>query len=451
MGFLSLAACREKSTTKPDLIPGVDNIHTFETDTLGISIRTSFFDSLQTNDYSFPVVALGRIENDVFFGKTTAGVYMQVVPPGDGFSFPANTTIDSSVLSMPYAYFSFGDTISSNPAHAVHLKAYRITDPFTFDLNRRYFAFDRLAYSSLLGAGTITTKSLNDTFSLATGDTVYNKLRLKLNDAFNNIMATTDAAILGSPSAFLDYFRGIYLAPDTTLSQNTLNYVLMSGGAGNLNYSNAQVEVYYHAGSDTTLKRAFFRFQPASCSFFNGVYRNYAGSPARAYTGNTSANRDSVILQTYPGFRSDLTIRLGNSIPPSVINKAELSVTAIKTGDDTRFPPPAVMLVRVVESDGSERLVADMANADGSLNTSGQAFVGGTSVSVTVGGVQYTRYILNIPRELQQALVTGKTELKLRLSSSIAFPGSFRMIAGGTGAPDATRLRFHVIYTKLNQ
>lgn len=450
-GFFSLVACKEKSTIKPDLIPGVDNINTFEVNDLALSVKNTYFDSLQTNIYAYPLVAIGGITNDAFFGRTMAGAYMQFIPPSQNFTFPANVVMDSAVISMPYMSFSYADTNRTNAAHALKLKAYEITDNFS-DTSIKYYTFNRLAYDiSDVGSGTITVKSLSDTaVVLASGDTVKRLLRMRvdgLTDRFKNM----SAADLASTTAFLSHFKGIYLAPDTNVTQNTIAYFGMTAGNSAVaNYDRAQLEFYYHTATDNKAIRAFFKFNPTYCSFFNGIYRNYTATPAFSYFNSQTVNHDSLLIQTYPGFRSDLTIKLDNKIPPSVINKATITLTALKTGDDARFNAPPQLIVTVINDDGTERIISDLLNNDGSSNPSGQNFVGGSATTVKINGTDFVQYTLNIPREFQKAISAGKTELKLRIASSVNYPGSFRMVAGGPNSsnPD-TRLKLNIIYTKL--
>lgn len=451
-GFFSLVACKEKSTIKPDLIPGVDSINTFEVNDFALSVKNTYFDSLQTNIYSYPLVAIGGVTEDAFFGRTMAGAYMQFIPPSDNFTFPANVVMDSAVISMPYMGFSYADTNRTNTAHALKLRAYEITNDFALgDGSTKYYSFSKLTYNTTpVGTGTVTVKSINDTMTLISGDTVSRLLRMRvdgLNDRFKNMSATD----LASTTAFLTSFKGIYLAPDTTVTQNTLAYFGMTAGSSSIsNYDRAQLEFYYHTATDSKAIRAFFKFSPTYCSFFNGIYRNYTGSPALNYFNSQTANHDSLLIQTAPGLRADLTVKIDNKIPPSVINKATITLTALKTGDDNRFNVPPQLVITVINDDGTERIVSDMLNNDGSANASGQSFVGGAATTVKINGVDFVQYTLNIPREIQKTISEGKTELKLRLASSVTYPGAFRMIADGPNSSNInTRLKLNVIYTKL--
>lgn len=450
-GFFSLVACKEKSTIKPDLIPGIDSINTIEVSDLSMSVQNSYFDSLQTNDYTYPYVAIGGITGDPFYGKTNAGVYMQFVPPAESFSFPAGTIIDSSFLSVPFAGFGYGDTARSVTSPALHLKAYQITENFELgDGTIKYYAFNKKTYNPTpVGSGSFSMKSLyNDTLYLPTGDTATRLLRMRV-DALNNTFLNMGAD-LSSTTAFLQRFKGIYLAPDSTVTQNALGYFALFNGNTTVNYSTAQLEFYAHTATDPVLRRYFFRFSATYSSFFNGIYRNYNGFKAASYMANQAAVRDSLLIQGYPGFQSDLTVKFDNKIPPAVINKAVITITALKVGDDARFSAPQQLNISVIEDDGTERAPADLLNNDGSVNSSGLSFVGGGATKVKINGTDFVQYTLNIPREIQKAISAGKTQLKLRLASSITYPAAFRMVADGPNSSNAdTRLKFSIIYTKL--
>lgn len=454
-GFFSLVAvaCKEKSAVGTDLIPPVDNIKTFEIDNFTMTVKASYFDSLWTNNEGFPLMTIGRITNDAFYGKTAAGAYMQFVPPVTNFTFPTGFVIDSTVLSIPYSNFVYGDTDRTNLNHAMYLKAYQITDDFKRgDGSKKYYSFSQIAYNPTpIGSGTITVKSLTDTVVVLT-DTVSNLLRLKLDPSVNAIFTNMTAAQGASADAFQDYFRGIFLGPDTNvLAQNTLGYFALAGGGIYASYTNAQLEVYYHTATDPKAQRSFFRFSLGTSSFFNGIYKNYNGAPAQNYLNNQTADRDSILVQGYPGFRSDLTIKIdNNNLPPSVINKAALIITVLKTGDDDRFNATPQLIVRALNDDGTERAVTDMIGVTGAVDETYAAFVDGRATTVDISGTKYIQYTLNIPRELQKALSEGKSEVKLRLLSSTSFPAAFRMVANGPNGAAATKLRFNVIYTKID-
>lgn len=450
-GFFSLVACKEKSSIKTNTIPDVDNINTFEVNDLSVSIRNTYYDSLQTNLPDYPVVGIGRITDDPFFGKTNAGAYIQFSTPADNFVFPTGTIFDSAVVSLPYLNFVYADTTRSNTNNQFKLKAYEITGAFNINGDTsKFYASTKLAYNPIaVGSGNVPLKSIFDTTVLASGDTITGLLRFRV-DGLNSRFANMSAASLATDAAFLQEFKGLYIAPDTNQQQNLLGYFGMVNANSTLFYSNAQLEFYTHIGTDPTLKKYFFRFFNGTTMFFNGIYRNYNGAQAVNYFNSQTTDHDSLLIQGYPGFRADLTVKIENKIPASVINKATITLTALKVGDDARFNPPALLNVTAINDDGTERVVADMITNSGTANTSGQLFVGGSPVKVTVNGTDFVQYQLNIPREFQKAVSEGKTQLRLRISSSTNYPGSFRMVADGPNSSNAnTRMKINIIYTKL--
>src|SRR5205085_3910739 len=95
------------------LIPAVDNITTFDTtltveafnDTFTIATDTTYYSSSYTH-------FLGQINNDPFFGKTDAKIFLELKPPSYKYTFsnsPDSLHIDSVVLVLDYVE-GYGDT-----------------------------------------------------------------------------------------------------------------------------------------------------------------------------------------------------------------------------------------------------------------------------------------------------------------------------------------------------
>lgn len=443
-GFFSLAACKEKSIVKPDLIPDVDGINVFEAKDFTMSVRNEVYDSLVANSYDYPVVVLGQIASDSYFGHTQAGVYMQFIPPIDYFTFPDNVKFDSVVLVVPYMGYAYGDTSRTDENHALHLRAYRINDPnFTLgDGTTQWNISQQFNTSALLGEGIVSIKSLTDTLYLANGDTSVNLLRLKLNTDFVRNFTTEQ---LATYDAFQSAFHGIYLAPDTTKLKNTLAYFAVAGGS-DPDYVNqtAHFKCYYHTDTDTTLKEAAFSYSKVVSTFSNYIGRNYNGTPAAAALTQGS---DSVLVQGSPGFRSIVTINLGNKIPPAVINKAALTITLARTGDHERFSPPPQLSLTRINDDNTVSSIADILDGSGSPSTGALDFIDGKPKVVTINGESYFQYTINLPREIQRTLSAGENSLRLRITTSQLYPAANRMVGYGTSAPDPLKMKFNVIYT----
>ena len=112
ISFFFVLGCTKIDTTKlgQDLIPTVDNIHTFDTT---LNVIAANFDDPNTCDsiVASDLHALGIISNDPLFGKTSANIYMELKPSVFPFAFPDHDTdslfLDSAVLVLQYSH-SFG-------------------------------------------------------------------------------------------------------------------------------------------------------------------------------------------------------------------------------------------------------------------------------------------------------------------------------------------------------
>lgn len=444
-------SCKERTVTDDNFIPPVDNINTFESSDFSITAKSFQKDSLWTNDYSYMLASIGSITNDPFFGKTYAGVYFQVTPPNIGFSFGTNPIIDSSIVTIPYymgnPYIAYGDTSANG--YPMKLNAYRVTGDFEYDATKLYFATDSVAYNPTpIGSGTYRMQDFKDTVTLANGDTIRNVLRMKMNDAITQEIANAGVAAYETNTSFKDFFRGIYIAPDYSQQGSFMGLFRLDGGAI-ANYGTASLTFFYRNAADTIKRKAQFKFRTIGDSFFNKISRNYVGVPAAQYLNNQQ--KDSIVLQGYPGIANDITIDLqAANIPKSIINKATLQLTALKVGKDDVYTPPSQLIMVGVDENGMEYALADRLNQYDSLSNLGMAFVGGVPKVVTVGTETYIKYNINIPREVQRIVLAGKTKLTIRIYSTTAYHGFFRMVADGQNGNAATNAKFNVIYSLKN-
>jgi hypothetical protein len=453
-GFFSLLACKESSIIKPDLAPGIDNINTFRltADSLPIELRIASQDSLRTDDAVTPIMALGSIGDDPFFGTTDAGIYMQVAPNVDNFAFPDSmATMDSAVLVLPYTGISYGDTSVTN---VQSLKVYRITqNDFKLDgTDRKYYSFDSVTVdrSNPLASVAVNYAQISTEGTVyPSGDTLKNQLRIRLSDAFANEMATAGEDVYKNFSSFIDYFKGVYIAPnpDAPMAQKQRLSYFYLGVSSSSNYEKARIEFHYTTVNGAK-RVAFFTHNPISSAFFCSIRRNRMGTPSANYVGAPEVLRDSLIIQGTPGFRTEVTIKNIQRIPESVVLKAELLFNVLRVGKDDIYTMPRQIIPVGVNSDSTTYTIADLKNFNGEETSETRFFVDGTPKPVTIDGVQYIQYKINFPRELQQAKIDGKDELKIRLISSEVLPAAFRMVAPGTKGASDVRMQLDVIYSK---
>lgn len=448
IGFFSWQSCKERTVTKTDMIPAVDNIHTFNlpADSLDISLQTAALDSVRTNLYSStssPIAALGLISDDPFFGKLTASLYLQVVPPTGSFSFPSATvyTFDSAVLALPYSGVSYGDT--TNPSGNVQsFDVYRITDPMSVDDS--VYTFSDYGYApTAIGGGSYSLQNIKDSFALS-GDTLSNQLRIKLdrNYIYTNIVQA-DTSHFSTNKDFTDYFSGWYIKPSASFGKRVSYFTL----AGNTTNTSARVDFYFHDTANK-VKVYSFPFSYVTTAYANRIQRDYNGMPAGNYL-NTSVHRDSLLAEGTPGIYTKITLRHLNKIPASIINQAELVLTAVPVGSDNYYAPPTHLLLETINESGVVSPIADIYGSTGSASTGGLNFMDGNRGTVTINGQTYTQYKLNFPRELQKTIMAGKDSLTLRITANSGYIGAYRFVAPGFGSGADARMKLNIIYTKI--
>lgn len=452
IGFFSWQSCKERTVTKTDLIPDVDNIHTFRlpVDSLDATLDIGVFDSVRTNQYdanSSPLMALGNIQSDPFFGSFSAGIFTQFTPPTANFHFPSasDATFDSAVLALPYYGFTYGDTL--NPSgNLMSYNVYRVTEPMSLSDSDVYTFTDYTFDPTPIGEGTASFKSLTDTFASGK-DTLSRQLRIKLdkNYIYSNII-TADTSNFSNSKNFLSYFNGWYIAPEEnqTSSADRVSYFTLAATTAK---ASARVDFFFH-DADNAIKIYSFPYGSVISAFVSRIKKDYSGKPVQNFI-NAPINRDSILLQGTPGVYSNITLRHLNQMPACIVNQAELVLTAIPVGQDDIFPTPPHLILEKVTPSGAIVPIADVFGSDGSPSSGGLNFMGGTPEEVSINGQTFYQYKLNFPRELQKTLLAGEDSITFRITASSIYQGAFRMVAPGFNAPNEAKMKLNIIYTKL--
>lgn len=452
-GLATSTGCKEDTIVKASVAPGDNGLGTVQVpDTFTVNASNVFADRLKTSEKvsGIPVVhALGTIV-DPYFGTTNAGIYMQVLPTTSGFRFVAEGTtytVDSAVLILPFYGFAWGNRTDPKPQK---FRVYRVDEAMSTTAD--YYSNQHLKVRSTpLADATIDMKSvLNDTPSAAGAKTPYKHIRIRLNQDFvNDVVNNIGTGTFVDDASFLNYFNGFYIAPDSTtnINNNTdlLPYILLDGSA---DYARAAVAFYYRENGSNETKTAFFNYQREQASSktanFNQISRNYNGYPVQQIIGNTYS--DTLVLQNDPGLNIDLRIPNLDKLPVSAILKAELVITQVKSGvaaDSLQVPNRIVP--KGVDAAGNEYEIADFSVSDYSAAL---AFVDGTKrTAKDVSGNDIITYRINIPREVQKAIIDKRNELHLRIKGGTGFPAAYRLVAGGRKS-GTYRMQLNIVYSK---
>lgn len=453
----ALTSCREDTIIKASLTPAIDNINTFGigpdfnngTDNFVVlRTKTVYEDSVITSarQTGFPIYhAIGSV-NDPYAGTSVAGVFMQVVPTATNFKFPADQVLDSVVLAIPYTGFTWGDTTSGTTQK---VNVYTISEGFSKDST--FYNFSNRAVNTApvgtasFNTGRAGTGSIVDSVLVGSRKRAPH-LRIRLDASVNSTVAAAVAAD-ATFAGFTDILKGFYIAPDTAAGfGRSLPYFRLSGS---LDYY-AAASMIAHTHSTTTGKDSTFLFpyNEAQAAHFNRITRNYYSplTEAGKWLRSTAIEDSVVVMQNAPGASVDLVLPNIADLPKNVIiNKAEIVFTKISSIDDGIFLGPARLLPIGVNSTGGRYSIADRYPiTDASLD-----FIDGTPRSAVRGGNTVTQYRINIPRELQRAMVQGSNNLHLRIGGTVNFPAAYRLVLGGSGMVNTIyKPSMNIIYSK---
>lgn len=462
LAFFSCKKINEATELGGNLIPAVDNIHTFET-SLDVFSKNAIMSDTTRVDYS-DLVALGDV-NDPVFGHTHANFGFSIVPALIGtFPFQDSVkTIDSVVLQLAYEQ-AYGDTVG-NGMQSVRVYEIDPNSGFRYDSVYRFndattenFRGQELTYNHQ--PVTYNIRQLADTFSvIRPGDTVRtaNAVRIRLDPSLAarfRSYDTTSSPVTGAyhdDSLFMTIFKGLYITSDNT--GQALSYF-------NLGDTKTKLTVYYKHqlnGVDTTASLDFFHT-------YNGQVNYVQVTPANEWAtalGN-SGNAASIYLQGAPsGSYASLYIKGLDTMTNKVIHRAELVISKVPSASDNVFTPPVQLLLDHVNGahDSTFLLENDLvAGSDGSIGFSN---FGGGLLSDNTYRLNVTRYVQakitrNLPNDsLRLYTVLRKTLFARNLNTYISVPGAGHIYAGrlkaggGASADPNTRLRLRIIYSNL--
>lgn len=414
---LSFVACNKIITTDigNGLIPPVDNVNTFE-ETLALESSNAYYEDSVWVSYSQDH-ALGTIQNDPLFGKTTASILAQFKPAAYG-AYPfaveekADIIIDSIVLQLSYTG-AVGDT---NLLQKIRIFKADANGPFLRD-TLASVAYPGLGEEIGMGSGMIDMTKIKDSVTVVMGkDTgkINNVVRLHLDPAKigTELLNYTKEDAYKSDSAFNVVNKGIILVTDSTYGSN---------GLMNFNLANTNTAMYVHYRytkdnvADTTVAGFYFGSASANANF---IRRTHTGSIVDMYVNNGFDSDSLVFIQALPGTYSMIKIpELGN-LDNRIIHKAELIIETITDPSDATFAPPSLLYLDANDVDGNYDFISILDPSFYSSGTPQIGLFGGTLKTVDDKYGNKTKgYAFDLTRYVQM-IVTNKTKnFPLRLTA----------------------------------
>lgn len=341
----------DTTTLGSDLIPAVDNVHTFA-DTLDITTSQGILDDTSRVLYNDPHV-LGAITNDPLFGTTYSDLYVQLKPNFFPYFYGSVgdtiTQFDSAVLCLSYQSF-YGDTLLPQS-----FTVYQIGSSTT-NFKDSSYRYDFLPDGGLgPQLGTVTLKPVDvkkyTYFKGSRKDSVNNQIRIPLSEDFlrNTLLANLDTSsgssgMYRSDSLFKDKIKGFAVKAGGGLA-NGLFYIDLTNAA-------TRLEVHYKKTNRGVVDTSYaaFTFSQGATSTRSAqathLVRERAGFPV------STPNADIVYLQTNPGTYATLSIPGLNAYDNRIIHRAEIYMEQVPTGNpvDLALLPPAYLYLDLVDT-----------------------------------------------------------------------------------------------------
>ena len=357
IAFLSFSfinwGCSKLDTTDigSDLLPAVDNVHTFA-DTLSVITTQSAFNPdtnavIRTDDHVF-----GK-NNDPLFGSTTANMFFQLKPRFFPFYFGNyddtlngfGAGLDSVVLCLSYKGF-YGDSTSP-----VHIEVREVTDTkFRDSPYIKRTVNTNVAVGQLLGSANVDTRRMADTIHYTHGtDYAINQIRIKLSPSnwANNLYNSDTVLVSGhfhafkTDSAYRRFFNGLAVI---ATSGNQLVYTNLADAA-------TKLEIHFRHRNkgriDTTYTSMVLNSDPfGSPTFLSSATANYIQRNRPVLPSGSQ----EIYLQTTPGTYANLSIPALSGMSNRIIHRAELIVQQIPETPVSVFKTPNFLYLDLLDS-----------------------------------------------------------------------------------------------------
>lgn len=408
--FLSWNCTKIDTTTiGSSLIPVVDNVNTFET-FIDVAANTIDTSGDCTTVSQLQDQALGIINNDPLFGKSSATIYTELEPLAFPFNFqgkPIDRKLDSVVLVLSYKA-TFGDSSVSQKVTIFEIN----TTGTKFKPDTSSCTFYPYINFTSLGSKIFKPVNLKDTVK-AFQDTTINQLRIKLSTAFAQRLLNLDSTVLKSDSLFKNFFKGFAIVPDAAFGGNAFTYY-------NLVDPNTKLAIYYKypnvAGRDTATVDYFkLAFTSSSANY---ITRDSSTGEVNQHRTFLPAGDNVIYIQTTPGISADLRFPSLGALSNRIVHRAELIIDQVYSpaATDTFFASPPVLFIDIknaLTGNTFKPIPCDFNTFSGIPNIG--TFGGFRTIVKDPFGNKISRYSFNISRYIQKVVSKVLPNVPFRL------------------------------------
>ena len=465
VGGLFFTACNKASVVGADILPATDQLNLSVTDTLTVRSLTVAPDSVlmyAPGKQPFSRFLIGSYY-DPIFGYEKSSIYAQLRLLATSPTF-TNQIADSLVFRL--AYDRDSTKTAGDISRPQTISIYRLLrDPIdSLNIDGTFYSGKSFTHSTTpLVTATFTpnlrprsTSSYLPPFSKdesINGDTTQRFLRITMkgsNLALANELLANPASHV-STTDFLNLFKGIYIDPDQ------YNNAMIRFNLYQENGSGSRMTLYYHDKDSVKQTNSFsyyFSNSSARILHHSQIQSNTIRS-ALAANKQTAIGDSVMYIQGLSGVNGRIEIPYAKAFQNALINKAELTLTAINEVTDTntvRYPTTILTYKRL--SDGTLGLTKDAAVAvtkDGYLSRIYGGFLQKQSVTPIVGPTtNYNIYVINITGQLQDMAAGRTVDNYIYLTAYDREESPSRVVLGGV-KNSKYRIKLKVYYTKTGK
>jgi hypothetical protein len=347
-GLLIYSSCTKIDSTDlgNGLIPAVDNVHTFET-VLEVETNNLLFPDTSRTFGTQPI-AIGAISDDPEFGKTTAHLYLSMVPASYGshpFVKKDTVVIDSVVLSLQSSTL-YGDSMSQQDFEVFQIAP---SADFTDTLYHRIDMPDLPLAGGALGHKVVDFWTLNDSVHYVNvKDTISTakELRIKLDTGFARQFVNFDTTTqYRGDSTFRTFFKGLAIKVNEGSSPGArgLAYFDVTGANTKLTF---YLRIQNNGKTDTIAPAFVHRSHHAD------VIRRTPGHGFQQYLANGMEKDDKIYLASTPGSYASVKIPGLDTMTNRTIHRAELILEKIPSVLDNIYTQPPILFIDGVNATG---------------------------------------------------------------------------------------------------
>ena len=408
----------------------------FKVDSFGVDLSTVFLDSFITSGKG--TVLLGGYK-DPLFGTVTTSSYFDLVPPTYADVY-AGTTLDSICLILNPNKNFYGDTTAP-----LNITVNELKDSIYLPENYYYY-YNNASFAVKPTSNITTTTTIN------LRPKTDSKISIRLPNAFGNTLLNklkipTDNDLKTS-AAFLNYFKGIKLSTDSSIS----NMIIGCSDAVTMRMYyqvNLNSPVPTHQSVDFTLTNKSHQFNNISINRSTGTAAIKLLGPAKRVIPSTASNNTSY-TQASTGSMIKFTFPTVRNIPllPNYAKllKATLIVKPLQ-GSYTNYLylPPSL---RLSNTDANNTIGFDLAGI--ASNGSYAPQYGSLQIDGALGlNTQYqydlTQFINGI---LENQFITPGEGLLLTPPSP-SFENEFARVAVGNKFNNAGKIQLLIYYAAV--